>query len=326
MWWLEQLRTEDHPRLGRKAANLGELGRAGFYVPVGFALEPAAHELFLQQPGAAACVSALEALELDPDDPGGLPAVDDHARSLRRSLGQQPMPDELAVPVVAAYHELGQRVRQQRPRVAVRSSGLQSRPGQYTTRLGVQGRRQLLAAIIEVWASTLNTASLVARRRAGLPLAEDRVGVVIQQLVEASASGVMFTLNPLNGDRSQIVIEAIVGVGMELVAGQRTPQRWAVDRVLLQITEFHPGATAKPYLDDAEVLELARAGKRIEAHMGQAQDIEWALDRRGDSRKRLALLQSRREQVWTRRTPGARLDAGDWGELVCSQFMPLKKT
>jgi pyruvate,water dikinase len=139
-------------------------------------------------------------------------------------------------------------------------------------------------------------------------------------MVPAEAAGVLLTLDPLNGDPSQVTIEAAYGLGTAVVEGEVTPDRFAVDKVTMElrsrtvgekafadrfepaagqvVREVVPGALReRPCLEDAEVLELAGLGKRIERALGVAQDVEWAI---GPDRQ-LWLLQARPETVWSRR-------------------------
>ena len=148
-------------------------------------------------------------------------------------------------------------------------------------------------------------------------------------MVPAETAGVMLTLDPLTGDRSQVSIEAAYGLGAAVVEGEVTPDRFTVDKVTLEprsrtvgekafAYRFDPGAgrvvkvevaddeRARLCIDDGEVTELARLGKRIEASLGTPQDIEWAIGplawpsaRAG--RRELYLLQTRPETVWSRR-------------------------
>jgi len=260
------------------------------------------------------------------------------------------MPRELEDSIGRYYAELCHRVGRQDTPVAVRSAGPASHPGQYETWLHVRGRSELVLHVIKVWASTFNTRSLLARARAGLPLEHDPIGIAVMQMVDARSAGVMFTLNPLNGDPSQVVIEGTWGLGEALASGAVTPDHWSVDKVLLEITKRRVSAKHQQYqrdpatgsprylpvearlqniacLDDEEVLQLASVGKRMERFFGQAQDIEWAFDRDLPSPGDLHVLQSRPECVWSGKNKGPRLNIGDssWGELVCSQWIGEKK-
>jgi pyruvate, water dikinase len=135
-----------------------------------------------------------------------------------------------------------------------------------------------------------------------------------------ASAGVLLTLDPLTGDRSQVTIEAAWGLGTAVVEGEVSPDRFAVDKVTGELRSrsvgekafayrFDPAAgrvgrvevpeadRARPCLDDAEVAELARLGKRVEQALGAPQDVEWAMA----GRRELWLLQARPETVWSRR-------------------------
>lgn len=321
---LDDLSRADAQVAGAKAAYLGDLCQAGFNVPPGFALGLGAYELFLDKSGLGRRITRLlEPFQADPDDPADLSDFEEMARKLRGSFEGAAMPEDLAGPICDRYNLMNPPAGEDQMPVAVRSSGTVSHPGQYDTFLSVRGRSGLQTHIIRVWASTFNAASLVQRARSGLPLDRGPIGVVIHPMVDASAAGVMFTLNPVNGDPSQIVIEGIVGLGDSLVAGEADPDRWSVDKVLLEVTSRHHHAQDQsPCVDDPEILELARVGKLMESHFGAAQDIEWALDRNQPQAERLVLLQSRPERVWGARRPRRQLKADNWADLICSQFKP----
>jgi pyruvate,water dikinase len=140
-------------------------------------------------------------------------------------------------------------------------------------------------------------------------------------MVRARSAGVMFTLNPLNGDRSKVVIESTWGLGEPLVSGEVDPDRFMVDKVTIDVLErsvadkrieHRPDPALReivvadvederrrvPSISDAEVIELARLGKTIERHYGTPQDVEWAIDADDGS---IVVLQARPETVWSRR-------------------------
>jgi pyruvate,water dikinase len=167
------------------------------------------------------------------------------------------------------------------------------------------------------------------------------MAVGVQQMVLPRAAGVMFTIDPLNGDRSKVVIEAAWGLGEGVVGGEVTPDRYRVDKVTFEVlareisTKEHEyrfdaaagtvGLAAVPAdrrdrtcLEDRHVLELAQLGKRIERHRGAPMDIEWAVD----DEDRVHVLQVRPETVWSRKpkppvTPGA----GSGVDRVLAKFM-----
>ena len=171
--------------------------------------------------------------------------------------------------------------------VAVRSSGTAedlpdaSFAGQYETTLGVVGRGQLEAAVRASWASLY--ASRVASYRSATGIGATAMAVLIQPMVEASCAGIAFSAHPVTGIRDEVVINAVAGLGERLVSGEVTPDQWVVEgdrsTAVVRSAGVIDGATAR------QIAELAR---RVEAHFGTPQDIEWAID--GEA---LFLLQAR---------------------------------
>jgi pyruvate,water dikinase len=133
---------------------------------------------------------------------------------------------------------------------------------------------------------------LIARARKGRPLEFDPIGVAVLQMVDADAAGVMFTADPTTADANRMIIEGSCGLGEIVVGGSVIPDNWTVDATSFTIVDRtlspipsrdasapgHPGESA-PCLSDSEVVDIAIIGKRIEAHFGKPQDIEWAIDR-----------------------------------------------
>jgi len=157
------------------------------------------------------------------------------------------------------------------------------------------------------------------RAHRGQPVNDLAMGVVVQRMVAAEAAGVMLTIDPINGDRSAIIIEAAYGLGAAVVNGEVTPDRFCVDKDTLGIRgralgdkhiayRFDPAVEGtrvqpvpprdqrQPCLSDDEVAHLAQLGKRMEHAMnGQPQDLEWAIG----PRREIFLLQTRPETVWS---------------------------
>src|SRR4051794_1800062 len=281
---LADLRAADLARAGGKAANLGELIAAGLPVPGGFCVTTDAY--------------ARVAAGLDTADPA---RARDHLRAV-------PIPDDLAAAVTAAYRRLGS------VPVAVRSSATAedlptaSFAGQQDTYLNVVGADALLDAVRSCWASLWTDRAVAYRREAGLDEsgvdpAAVRLAVVVQRMVDARAAGVLFTADPLSGRRHRSVVDASPGLGEAVVSGLVNPDHLAVegDRVVERrlgdkavAVRALPGggtervdlaATDDACLTDGQLLELVALGRRVEAHFGAPQDVEWALD--GDGRTRL---------------------------------------
>jgi phosphoenolpyruvate synthase/pyruvate phosphate dikinase len=292
--WLEECDAAAAPLVGGKAVGLGHLVRQGHRVPPGFAVTTAAYR------------QALAA--------GGRPAT---------------VGDRLAAEIAAAYRHLG-RAGDEHPPVAVRSSATAedsaeaSFAGQQDTYLWVRGPRAVADHVARCWASLFTARAVAYRARLGIPDEAAAMAVVVQAMVPAEAAGVLLTLDPLTGDRSQVTIEAAYGLGLAVVEGEVTPDRFAVDKVTLELRSrtvgdkavayrFEPAAgrvarvevpaalRARPCLDEAEVLELARLGKRVEQALGVPQDLEWAVGPGREGTRALWLLQARPETVWSRR-------------------------
>ncbi len=302
---LALLRLTDADLVGGKAANLGELIAAGLPVPGGFAVTAVAYLDSLEQAGLRDPIAELAASthHMDDQERRGASA---EARALVHQAG---MPEDLAAEVRSAYDELGSGP------VAVRSSATgedaadSSFAGMNESYTNVEGPEDLIARILDCWASLYG--ERVVSYRASRELADEpAISVVVQKMVDSEASGVMFTSDPSSGDRSHLVIEAALGLGEVVVGGLVEPDTYVVERDPLRLSTIRVGRQAfrlvrKPdrtqqsedltddqggsrVLDDAQILDLARLGMRVEEYYGSPQDTEWAL-----SGGQLHLLQSR---------------------------------
>ncbi len=298
--WLEDLTQKDSESVGKKCANLGELTRAGFQVPAGFALSLCAYETFLSATGADGQIGEYFAgFDANPDDPKQLPLFTEASAIVRGIVESKPMPPDIADDVASCYEELCVRNRTEDVPVATRSAGPSSHPGQYESYLSIAGLADVMENIKKVWASTFNTRSLIARARKTLPLGFDPIGVAVLTMVNADAAGVMFTAEPTTADASRMIIEGSWGLGEIVVGGAVIPDNWTVDASQFAIADRRisscpPEAEQRGCLSDEEVLEIARIGKEIEAHFGKPQDIEWAIDREALSSP-VYILQARPE-------------------------------
>jgi pyruvate,water dikinase len=311
--------------VGGKCASLGELLRAGFAVPPGFAVTTRAYEEFLAQTGLRDVVRTRQGA-VTVTDLGGAEAI---GAELRHALEAAPVPPPIAEAIATAYEALAPRAG---ATVAVRSSATTedledaSFAGQQESYLGVRGTTDVVAAVRRCWASLFTTQALVYRAHMGLAAVEPRMSVGVQEMVDARVAGVTFTLNPVNGDRSKIAVEVCWGLAQGLVNGEITPDRYLVDKVTLGIlersiasqdVEHRLDATRAevvgvpvpverreaPCLADEDVIEIARLAKRLERTQGRPLDIEWAVGpgpRFGDA---VRIVQARPETVWSRRAP-----------------------
>jgi phosphoenolpyruvate synthase/pyruvate phosphate dikinase len=211
--------------------------------------------------------------------------------------------------IVARYAELGSDVP-----VAVRSSALgedsaeATFAGQQDTFLWVRGADAVCEAVTKCWASLYNPEAVAYRER--FKIDNPAMGVTVQLMVDAAVSGVMFTCNPVTGDRSMLAINASWGLGLAVVGGEVTPDDYLLSKVTGEVVkqtvndkaiQYVPGddgaqrvdvdeaRRTEACLDDGRLSALVTVGKRIEKHFGAPQDIEWAFDQTGD----LFVLQSR---------------------------------
>lgn len=283
---------------GGKAANLGELMRAGLPVPAGFCLTTQAYVRATAPAGLGGIHSALAATA--PDD---LPALAALAAKARAAVMSADVPDDIAAAVRAAYAALGDDAA-----VAVRSSAtaedlpFASFAGQQDTFLNVVGADAVLAAVSQCWASLWTDRAVTYRAAQGISPAAVALAVVVQRMVEASVAGVMFTANPVTGRRHEAVVDASPGLGEAVVSGAVNPDHFVVDGATGRILErrigdkgvvirslpgggtervAQPGAGAAASLDDAQLAALERLGRRAEVHFGSPQDLEWAISADG---------------------------------------------
>lgn len=335
VYWLDEVTKDQSDVVGKKCANLGEMSRAGFHVPCGFALSLDAYDRFMNASGALTEINTcLSSFKADPHDPAQLGKWGKVSEVVREIAETKPMPQDMQEIIAAYYEELCRRTGIADCPVATRSAGPASHPGQYETFLHIKGIPEVLRHIIKVWASTFNQRSLVARARTGYRLDFDPIGVAVLQMVNAKAAGVMFTLNPANGDRSKIMIDGNWGLGESVVSGSVTPDEWVVDKVVLEIntrivspkgleyivdpsgnvivSEVPPERQDIPCLTDNEVIELARGGKKIEQHYGLPQDIEWAIAHDLPFPENIFFVQTRPETIWsTKQTKSKLKTTGD---------------
>ena len=281
---------------GGKGASLARLSQAGLPVPDGFHVTTAAYLDFVAENHLQPDILAA----LAPVDPAHYDTLETAAQAIQELFQQGAIPVAIATAITLAYTALPG----ERPRVAVRSSataedlpGL-SFAGQQETYLNVHGIASVLESVRSCWAS-LWTARAIGYRAQHAILPEDiSLAVVVQRLVRAEASGVMFTANPANGRRDQVMISAAWGLGEAIVGGLVTPDTLTVNKATGQVLErqtarkevqtvllesgtqeqsLPPALGDRPVLSDPQAAGLAGLGVRIETLYGMPMDIEWTL-------------------------------------------------
>ncbi|MFF5289787.1 rifamycin-inactivating phosphotransferase [Paractinoplanes globisporus] len=281
--------------VGGKGAHLGELSRIeGVRVPAGFCLTTAAFRRVLAE--APAIEDQLDRLSrLSPGDGEAIRAL---SAEIRRTIEGVAIPGDLAAEVTEALARHGVDAA-----YAVRSSATAedtptaSFAGQQDTYLNVLGPAAILEHAGRCWASLFTERAVIYRLRNGFDHRKVHMGVVVQQMVFPRASGILFTADPVTGNRKVATVDAGFGLGEALVSGLVNPDVFKVrdgeiveraiaakQRVVEAVPqggtrtlEVDPGQQERPALTDAQVVELVRLGRRIEEHFGRPQDIEWCL-------------------------------------------------
>ena len=327
--WFENLRKNDVPIVGGKNSSLGEMISAGMPVPPGFAITAYSYEKFIQETRIAEKIyEIIRETVTDVNDPK---QYDTASKKIRVLIEKSSMPKEIENAIKSAYKELNKRLNMKDAFVAVRSSATAedlpdaSFAGQQETFLNTKGITDLLDKVVKCWSSLFTPRAIFYRNEKGFPHEKVFISVGVQKMVNSRAAGVMFTINPVTGDRSEIVIEGNYGLGETVVSGAVNPDDFVVDKDSLKIKSrrivkktlqyIRDPATGKtvhsgvlldkqnePCVSDEEVLKLTELAKLIEAHYGKAMDIEWAIDRDLSYPKSVFIVQARPETVWGAKT------------------------
>jgi rifampicin phosphotransferase len=281
--------------VGGKGANLGELSRIdGLRVPPGFCVTTDAFQrIMAQAPSIDARLDRLSRLK--PDDREATRAL---SAEIRRILEGITIPDDLAAAITHPLARLGEQAA-----YAVRSSATAedlptaSFAGQQDTYLNVVGPAAILQHVSRCWASLFTERAVIYRLRNGLDHRKVHMAVVVQQMVFSQVAGILFTADPVTGNRKVTSVEAGFGLGEALVSGlvnadvykvrhgEVVAKKLATKQLAIyaspaggtQEQAIEPERQAQPALTDAQVVRLAQLGRRIEAHFGRPQDIEWCL-------------------------------------------------
>jgi pyruvate,water dikinase len=292
--WFRDVGREDAAVAGGKGANLGELTRGGFPVPEGFVVTAEAYLAAMDHAGVRA--QLREGMELT--DAGDAAAVDATAARLRELVEKAGIPEGLGREILAAYARLDGALVAVRSSATAEDAGDTSFAGMNQTFTNVSGA-DLLARVVDCWASLFGARVFAYRAARGVH-EEPAIAVVVQPMVNADRSGVMFSADPATGDRSHVVIDAAFGLGEVVVSGAVEPDTYVVDktgprlvstRVGHQRIAIRRGADgsdervelsdeegSRRVLSDDDALTLAGLACRVEDHYGCPQDMEWAFE------------------------------------------------
>ena len=289
---LTALGAADLPAAGGKGASLGELLDARLPVPGGFVVTTAVYDAFVASAAGLDETITSVTTALDVSDTAALAAAE---ATIAAAFDRVDLDPAVAAAILAAYEGLADGGIAPSS-VAVRSSATAedlpgaSFAGQQETLLGVTGAAAVVAAVRQCWCSLWTGRAIAYRAQQGTAADGIAMAVVVQRMVEPVAAGVLFTADPVTNDRSRMIVEAVPGRGESLVQGSRTPDRYVVDHFSGHVREALPADPGSgPLLDSEQVRALHALARRAEAHFGQPQDLEWAVDAAG----KLWLLQAR---------------------------------
>lgn len=324
--WFKEIDKDDVSLVGGKGANLGEITNVGLPVPNGFIITSTAYYNFIKENNLSTKIKHL----LNTVNFNHQQSLNQVSRHIKEVIKKGVISQELANQVHTAYRQLGGPLKDML--VAVRSSATAedlagaSFAGQQETFLNVKGDAALLEKIKEGWASLFEPRAIFYRHEQHYDHLKVGIALVIEKMIESEKSGIMFTIDPVNNDKSKIIIEAIYGLGEMIVQGEVTPDHYEVAKSDLKIlnksisqqtkalerkkgknreVKISRWKSKKQKISDKEIIELAKLGKKLEQHYYFPQDSEWAIEKRKIylvQTRPVTTIQSKKQEKTTERT------------------------
>ena len=326
--WFSDINMDSLPKVGGKAASLGEMFNIKLPIPNGFCVTAYAYEHFLEKTNIKTRISRL-LKNINVEETENL---EETAQKVQDIILEQEMPIEIKKEILESYEVMnidsglanaGQsalnliKAGRDLPYVAVRSSATAedlpeaSFAGQQATFLNVKGTKNVIEAVKKCWASLFTARAIYYRTKNNFDHMKVYLCAIVHRMINGDVSGVMFTANPTTNDESEIMIEASYGVGETIVSGSVNPDNYLVNKEDLFIKEIkihkkdfmitrddNNGENKKIQLDEQKansqclnerrIRELAEYGKKIESHYRKPMDIEWGIER-----NKLYILQAR---------------------------------
>lgn len=298
--FFKDIDKHDTPLVGGKSANLGEMTRAGFPVPDGFAITINAYDAFLEENQIAKKIYEILSVT-DVNDPAQLGQA---SSKIQKIIESAKFPDEVSKEIIAAYKKLSGVFK--KSLVAVRSSataedsGSTSFAGQQASFLNVQGEANLLLKVRECWASLFTPRSIFYRVENKIKHESVKISVIVMKMVQSEVSGVMFSIDPVNNDKDRIIIESVWGLGEMIVQGSVVPDNYVVQKGTFAILSketsdqsiqlIKDGAKTiekevprklrdRQKITDEEIVTLAKYADKMQKHYFFPQDMEWAKEK-----------------------------------------------
>ncbi len=308
--FFKDINKNDTNLVGGKSANLGEMTKAGFPVPNGFAITIHGYDQFLTENKIVDNIYNL-LKTIDVNDPAQL---DSAAKKIQKMVVAGKIPEDLVREVITSYKKLSGKFKHSL--VAVRTSATaedmpdNSFAGMGTTLLNIKGEANLLNAVRECWASLFTARSIYYRVTNKIPHEKVKISVVVQKMIQSEVSGVMFSIDPVKNDKDRIVIESVWGLGEMIVQGSVVPDTYIVQKETfsilskeisdqnVQLVKVKSGENKEvdvpnklkgvQKISDKEIVELAKLADRLQKHYYFPQDSEWAKEK-----SKLYLIQTR---------------------------------
>lgn len=296
--FFQEIDKDDLPLVGGKGANLGEMTKAGFPVPAGFAVTVEAYDQFLKENNLADRINEI----LEKTDVHKPDSLENAAKSIQNAIKRGRVPDGVAKETIKAYKKLsGKGI----DRVAVRSSATAedlpdaSFAGQQATYLNVKGEANLIDKVRACWASLFTARAIFYREENKIEHKRVKISVIVQKMIGAEVSGVMFTIEPVSNEKDKIMIEAVWGLGELIVQGSVVPDRYVVqketfsilskeisEQTIMQVREGNETKEVKvpdkikdsQKLSDELIVDLAKIGDKLQKHYYFPQDVEWTME------------------------------------------------
>ena len=292
---LNKIAGKDFSLTGGKGSNLGEMIRAGLPVPGGFVVLTTAYNDYIEFNNFQVEIEKI----LKDLKPHEINKIETASQQIRNKINEARIPDKIVEEINDIYESLGG------VSVAVRSSSTAedlpgtSFAGQYSTFLNIKGIDGVIDAVRRCWASLWTSRAVSYRLKQGISHEKMGHAVVVQKLINSEKAGILFTANPVNGRRDQMMINASWGLGEAIVSGEVSPDQWVVDKNSVEIIERNiarknmmtyreqQGTISreipvelreKETLNNEEVKNLIQIGQKTEDYFGSPQDIEWAYE------------------------------------------------
>ncbi|MBI4981056.1 phosphoenolpyruvate synthase [Candidatus Woesearchaeota archaeon] len=307
--WFKDLQKDSIAIAGGKGSNLGEMTQLSLPVPNGFAVTAQTYKEFIEQTGLKNQIEQL-LLGLDEEDTTNLQKT---SEQIQKIIIETPVPEDMAEEIVDNYELLGMKkrdasnlVQPEEVFVAVRSSATAedlpsaSFAGQQATFLNIKGKEHIVDAVRACWASLFTARAIYYRQKNKFEHSKVYLSAIVQRMVNSEKSGIMFTINPATNNADELVIEAIYGLGEMIVGGEVNPNTYLIDKKTKELKKIEvkkqdyglfrnekgenvkrdiaKSNQEKQNLNDKQIQELFRLGKKLEEHYGRPQDIEWAIE------------------------------------------------